>query len=194
MLLLLLALFVLLLFIWGGFAVIISEVYFIGELNAERAPLDPWCLWLQGHCTRTELFEHRVINARYHVRWFDKGKGKTGFHVDACRVSRKSELHICQAIAESLLLWEDCQLDVLPLVQESSRVFLIIDVRPLEIVLSVVRMAEHLLVYQASEQPQLARILFGHGVKNVVELGKGLFEFLLLDKAKHYVVGELMDV
>ena len=85
----------------------------------------------------------------------------------ACTVSERS-LDECELIAESLLCWEDCQIDTFLLEDESGVVFIVMLLRALQIFLGLDLVASEEKDL-CSDQPELVCILLWDCLKHVVE-------------------------
>jgi hypothetical protein len=117
---LLLSLFIFFFFIWCRFSVVICEVDLIGELDTEGATLDPGGFGFQRDGLGCELFEDRVVYTGDHIRRFDEGEGKAGFHVQSgCLLTWERELEKGETIAETRLLGEDLEGNTLFLIEET---------------------------------------------------------------------------
>jgi hypothetical protein len=144
------------------------------------------------------LLKHNIlVNAWDHIWGLDEWETETGLQIKrsfSCPIEI-SKVYFDELVeaAEALLLWEDCHLNVLLLVQILRGILLIILISPLKIFLGLWRVSKD-LVDDGSNQPELIDILFGNCVDDVIQLGQSLCEIFGKDQSQNNVEGVLMDV
>ena len=103
------------------------------------------------------------------------------------------DLDVLEEAAESLLLREDIEVDILAFGEEGVGVHLVVFQGSLEVFFGLLVVAEN-PVDDASDQPQLTRVLLGDRLDDVVEFGEGVLVVLAKNQAQDGVVRVLVNV
>lgn len=208
----LLSLFVLFFFIGCWLALVVRVKNFFSEFDAKLTFFDPGCFRfeLDIGLFQLELSQDRIlIDAWNHVRRFDEREREAGLEVDDwhLNVLRRSSLPICrwnlksvkahldilEEATKSLLLWKNIQENVLSLDQVIVCIFAIVLESSLEIFFGLLVVAEY-LIDDSTNDPELASILFGDGLQDIVQFCQGMLIVSAEDEAQYGVVGEFVNV
>lgn len=165
--LLLLPLLILFLLVRSGFSIVICEVDLFCEFNAKGTFLNPRCFRFQGNCLYRKLFKYRVVNTWDHIWRLNEWETKGWFHVNTSIETWELELRIREEIAQTLLLREDIQLNILLLINKSNCIFVIVLICPFQVFFGLLSMSKNLVQY-VSNDPNLRSILFRYSINDII--------------------------